>query len=61
MDETSFILDLIIPENSVKELTDLKSFIECEGSMERYNSEGMAIYFDRKCSVMSLRGSQMQW
>jgi len=55
-DGTKFIVDLTIPENSIKELTDLKSLIECEGSMVRYDSEGMAIHFDRECYVMSLRG-----
>ena len=56
-DGTRFIIDLTIPENSIKELTDLKSLIECTGSMVRYNSEGMAIHFDRECYIMSLRGS----
>ncbi len=56
-DGTRFIMDLTVPENSIKELTDLKSLIECEGSMVRYNSEGMAIHFDRECYIMSLRGS----
>ena len=56
-DETRFTLDLTIPKNSIKELTDLKSLIECEGSMVRYNSEGMAIHFDRECYIMGLRGS----
>ena len=54
-DGTRFIMDL--PENSIKELTDLKSLIECVGSMVRYNSEGMAIHFDRECYIMTLRGS----
>jgi len=56
-DGTQFIIDLTIPANSIKELTDLKSLIECEGSMVWYNSEGMAIHFDRECYIMSLRGS----
>ena len=56
-DETRFIIDLTIPKNSIKELTDLKSMIECEGSMVRYDSEGLAIHFDRECYIMSLRGS----
>jgi hypothetical protein len=55
-DGTRFTVDLTIPENSIKELSDLKSLIECEGSMVRYNSEGMAIHFDRECYIMSLRG-----
>ena len=56
-DGTRFTIYLTIPKNSIKELTDLKSLIECEGSMVRYNSEGMAIHFDRECYIMSLRGS----
>jgi len=53
---TRFIIDLTIPANSIRELTDLKSLIECEGSMVRSNAEGMAIHFDRECYIMSLRG-----
>jgi hypothetical protein len=56
-DGTRFIIDLTIPANSIRELTDLKSLIECEGSMVRSNAEGMAIHFDRECYIMSLRGS----
>jgi hypothetical protein len=55
-DETRFTIDFTIPENSIKELAELKSLIECQGSMVRYNSEGMAIHFDRECYIMSLRG-----
>jgi hypothetical protein len=53
-DGTRFIMNLIIPENSIDELAYLKSFVECEGFMERYNSEGMAIYFDKRCQTMRL-------
>ncbi|MBW2239044.1 MAG: PilZ domain-containing protein [Deltaproteobacteria bacterium] len=56
-DGTRFIIGLTVPENSLKELTDLKSFLECEGNMVRSNSEGMAIQFDRECYIMGLRGS----
>ena len=56
-DGTRLTLDLTIQKNSIKELTNLKSLIECEGSLVWYNSEGMAIHFDRECYIMSLRGS----
>ena len=55
-DGTRFIIDLTIPANSIRELTDVKSLIECEGSVVRSNAEGMAIHFDRECYIMSLRG-----
>ena len=56
-ENSRFTLDLTIPSDSIKELSDLKSLIECEGNMVRSNSEGMAIHFDRECYIMSLRGS----
>ena len=55
-DGTRFIIDLTIPAYSIREFMDLKSLIECEGSMVRSNAEGMAIHFDRECYIMSLRG-----
>jgi hypothetical protein len=55
---TQFILDFTIPKDSINELPDVKSIMECTiGSMVWYNSEGMAIHFDRECYIMSLRGS----
>ena len=55
---TQFILDFTIPKDSINELADVKSLMECTtGSMVRNNSEGMAIHFDRECYIMRLRGS----
>ncbi len=54
---TRFIMDLTIPRGSIKELAEVKSLIECEGSVVRSTSEGMAMHFDRECYIMSLRGS----
>jgi len=56
-EDARFTLDLTIPSDSIKELSEVKSLIECEGSMVWYSSEGMAIHFDRECYIMSLRGS----
>jgi hypothetical protein len=55
---TQFILDFTILNDSINELADVKSLMECTtGSMVRYNSEGMAIHFDRDCYIMTLSGS----
>ena len=56
-ENSRFTLDLTIPSDRIKELSDVKSLIECEGSMVRSNPEGMGIHFDRECYIMSLRGS----
>ncbi len=55
--ETRFILNLTIPSDVIKELTDSKRPIECDGSMVRSTSKGMAIQFDRELQIMSLKGS----
>jgi len=53
-----FILNFTIPSDSIKELTDVKSLMECTvGSMVRSTSHGMAIHFDRECHIMGLRDS----
>ena len=45
---TRFIIDLIIPSGSIKELTVVKSLMECTGTMVRSTSEGIAIQCDRE-------------
>jgi len=56
--ETQFILDFTIPNDSINELSDVRSLMECTtGNIVRYNSEGMAIHFDRDCYILSLSGS----
>ena len=40
---TQFILDVTIPNGSNKELTTVKSLMECTGTMVRSTSEGIAI------------------
>ena len=55
--DARFTLDLTIPSDSIKELAEVKSLIECEGSVVRSTSEGMAMHFDRECYIMRLRGS----
>ena len=54
---TRFIIDLTIPSGSIKELTVVKSLMECTGSMVRSTSEGIAIQYDEECEIMSIRGS----
>ena len=45
---TQFIIGLTIPSGSKKELTDVKSFMECTGTTVRSTSEGIAIQCDRE-------------
>ena len=56
-EDTRFIIDLTIPSGSIKELTDVKSLMECTGTLARSTSEGIAIQCDEECEIMSLRGS----
>ena len=55
--ETRFIMDLTIPEDSIKELTVVKSLMECTGTVVRSTSEGIAIQCDTECEIMNIRGS----
>ena len=50
---TQFILDFTIPKDSINELPDVKSIMECTGSVVRSTSEGIAIQFDEECEIMS--------
>ena len=54
---TRFIMDLTIPRGSIKELTVVKSLMECTGTVVRSTSEGIAIQCDGECEIMSIRGS----
>ena len=51
------IIDFTIPSGSFfKYLADVKSLMECTGTMVRSTSEGIAIQCDEECEIMSLRG-----
>ena len=50
------IIDFTIPSgNFFKYLADMKSIMECTGSMVRSTSEGVAIQFDRECEIVERR------
>lgn len=49
---TRFTIDITFPSDSNKELTILKSLMECIGTMVRSTSEGIAIKFDRECEII---------
>ena len=53
---TRFKLDLTVPSNRIKELTGLQSLIESEGSVIRSSPIGVAIKFDKKCQILTLKG-----
>ena len=52
---TRFKIDLTVLSERIKELTGLQSFIEGEGSVVRSSSIGVAIQFDRKCQILTLK------
>ena len=50
------IIDFTIPSGSFfKYLADMKSIMECTGSMVRSTSEGVAIQFDSECEIIERR------
>lgn len=53
---TRFKLDLTVPSNRIKELTGLQSLIESEGKVIRSSPIGVAIQFDKKCQILTLKG-----
>ena len=52
---TRFILDFTIPSDNLYKLKDIKSLKDCEGSMVRSTSHGLAIQFDKKYQIKSLK------
>ena len=52
---TRFKLDLTVPSNRIKKLTGLQSLLESEGRVVRSSPIGVAIQFDKKCHIMSLK------
>ena len=51
-----FKINLTVPSQKIKQLTGAKSLIESEGKVVRSTPTGMAIHFDKKCQIMSLKG-----
>ena len=49
---TRFTIDLTFPSDSNKELTVLKSLMECIGTMVRSTPEGIAIKFEKECEII---------
>ena len=54
-EETQFFLYFTIPSNSIKKLKDLNSLKGFMGSIVRSTPHGIAIHFDRKCQIESLK------
>ena len=52
---TRFKLDLTVPSSRIKKLTGLQSLLESEGRVVRSSPIGVAIQFDKKCHIMSLK------
>ena len=54
-EETRFILDFTIPNDTIKGLKDVESLKGYTGSMVRFTTHGIAIHFDRECQIESLK------
>ena len=54
-EDTRFKLILMVPSEKIKDLTGAKSLIESEGNVVRSTPIGVAIHFDRKCQILSLK------
>ena len=52
---TRFELSLTVTSEIIKKLTGAKSLIKSEGDVVRSTPKGLAINFDRKCHIMSLK------
>ena len=52
---TRFILDFTLPSDNLKEFKDIKSLKGCAGSMIRFDSNGIAIQFDKECQIQGLK------
>ena len=48
---TRFNMDITIPNDSNRDLTIIKSLMECKGTMVRSTSEGIAIKCDNECEI----------
>ena len=49
-------LELTVSSNKIKKLTGAQSLIKAEGVVVRSTPDGVAICFDGKCQILSLKG-----
>jgi Tfp pilus assembly protein PilZ len=49
-------IDLITSNERIRELTGVKSLIECEGSVIRSTPTGVGVRFDSECKILALKG-----
>ena len=54
-EKTRFILDFTIPSDNLEKFNDIESLKGCTGSMVRSTPYGIAIIFDRECTIESLK------
>jgi PilZ domain len=52
---TRFTLDFTIPTDKLKRFKDISSLKACMGSMVRSAPHGLAIQFDRECTIKGLK------
>ena len=54
-EKTRFLLDFTIPSDNLEKFNDIESLKGCTGSMVRSTPYGIAIIFDRECTIESLK------
>ena len=53
---TQFKLNLTVLSKRIKKITGANSLIQSEGKIVRSTPTGVAIYFGKKCRILSLKG-----
>ncbi len=52
-----FKIDLTLPSKKIKELTGAQGVITTRGTVVRSTDDGMAVYFNDNCKILTLKGT----
>ncbi len=52
---TNIKLNLVVPNDRIKQVTGAESLLDCEGQVVRSTAKGVAIHFSMDCQMMSLK------
>ena len=52
---TNIKLNLVVPNDRIKQVTGAESLLDCEGQVVRSTAKGVAIHFTMDCQMMSLK------
>ena len=53
---TNIKLNLVVPNDRIKQMTGAASLLDCAGQVVRSTANGVAIHFIMDCQIMSLKG-----